>query len=263
MIEGKNVVSNFCDFKTQEGSSAITKSKKTDVFVFVFDISDKSTYVFIKNYLSIYKRLSEENDALMILVGNKVDLPKRKVDKEEAENFAKENELEFIETSVVNNEGLNELFNLIIDNISKRVKGVYKPIKKNISSNTSSNLMQKPFYNANIANANNDSKVIIEYLEKKIQNLENELRLEKEKKSLSNISDKESSKIIKLYDQISECQQEIKDLQSKLAKFPFILSQNEELMSVIISTEDRQILYSIICKNSDKFSRIEEKFYDK
>ena len=33
-------------------------------------------------------------------------------------------------------------------------------------------------------------------------------------------------------------------------------------MSVIISTEDKTILYSIIAKNTDKFLRVEEKFYD-
>ena len=33
-------------------------------------------------------------------------------------------------------------------------------------------------------------------------------------------------------------------------------------MSVIISTEDKNTQYSIICKNTDKFSRIEEKFYE-
>jgi len=33
-------------------------------------------------------------------------------------------------------------------------------------------------------------------------------------------------------------------------------------MSVIISTEDKNILYSVIAKNNDKFLRIEEKFYD-
>ena len=33
-------------------------------------------------------------------------------------------------------------------------------------------------------------------------------------------------------------------------------------MSVIISTEDKTILYSVIIKNTDKFLRVEEKFYD-
>ena len=33
-------------------------------------------------------------------------------------------------------------------------------------------------------------------------------------------------------------------------------------MSVIISTEDKSTQYSVIGKNTDKFLRIEEKFYD-
>jgi len=33
-------------------------------------------------------------------------------------------------------------------------------------------------------------------------------------------------------------------------------------MSVIISTEDKNMQYSVIAKNTDKFLRIEEQFYD-
>jgi len=51
-------------------------------------------------------------------------------------------------------------------------------------------------------------------------------------------------------------------LKGKLERFPFELSENEKLMSVIISTEDKNIQYSVIAKNTDKFLRIEEKFYD-
>ena len=45
-------------------------------------------------------------------------------------------------------------------------------------------------------------------------------------------------------------------------KFPFDLDENEKLISVIISSEDKSILYSIICKNTDKFIKIKEKFYE-
>ena len=106
----------------------------------------------------------------------------------------------------------------------------------------------------------------------KLQNvneyLEKELKIEREKNynisnnNKENTSNEDPNKIIKLYDEISENQKEIKNLKGKLERFPFELCENEKLMSVIISTEDKNILYSVIAKNTDKFLRIEEKFCD-
>jgi predicted RNase H-like nuclease (RuvC/YqgF family) len=119
----------------------------------------------------------------------------------------------------------------------------------------------------------NDEKLKIEDLEKKITKLQNvneylekELKIEREKNynisNKENTSNEDLNKIIKLYDEISENQKEIKNLKGKLERFPFELCENEKIMSVIISTEDKTILYSVIAKNTDKFLRVEEKFYD-
>ena len=110
-------------------------------------------------------------------------------------------------------------------------------------------------------------------MEKKITKLQNvneylekELKIEREKNynicTKENSSNGDPNKIIKLYDEISENHKEIKYLKGKLERFPFDLCENEKIMSVIISTEDKTILYSIITKNTDKFLRVEEKFYD-
>ena len=79
---------------------------------------------------------------------------------------------------------------------------------------------------------------------------------------MENTSNEYSNKIIKLYNEILKNQEEIKNLKGKLERFPFELFENEKLMSIIISTEDKIIQYSVIAKNTDKFLRIEEKFYD-
>ena len=52
--------------------------------------------------------------------------------------------------------------------------------------------------------------------------------------------------------------EEIKNLK---LKFPFELSENEELMSVIFISSDLTIHYSIICKNTDQFTKIETELY--
>ena len=46
-----------------------------------------------------------------------------------------------------------------------------------------------------------------------------------------------------------------------ISRFPFKLEKNEKLMSVIITTLDQKMYYSIICKNTDLFSTIEKNLY--
>lgn len=56
---------------------------------------------------------------------------------------------------------------------------------------------------------------------------------------------------------------EIEILKQKLSRFPFELSEGEELYSLIFTSGDKKILHSIICKNTSKFSSIESQLYDK
>ena len=60
---------------------------------------------------------------------------------------------------------------------------------------------------------------------------------------------------------IKQLYKDIDELKNKLLLYPFELSNGEKLISVIISSLDEKILYSIICKNTEKFSKLEEKLY--
>ena len=275
----------------------------------------------------MYKDKFEEKDALIIIVGNKMDLPRREVQRSVGENFAKEINASFVETSTVTGEGISQLFDLVMNNIAQRVRNEYHPIQGNYNPTLGSSsmtqapnpnqnpnlgsstmiqapnpnqnpnlgsstmiqapnpnqfntLLEKPSNNntINLQQNNyeklyNEEKLKNEELEKnlaKLQNvneyLEKELKTEREKNlnasTKENTSIEDPNKIIKLYDEISENQKEIKNLKGKLERFPFELCENEKLMSVIISTEDKNIQYSVIAKNTDKFLRIEEKFYE-
>ena len=59
-----------------------------------------------------------------------------------------------------------------------------------------------------------------------------------------------------------EKDKEINTLKTKLSRFPFELKEGEKLMSVIFTSVDQKINYSIICKNTDRFNNIENKLYD-
>ena len=64
-----------------------------------------------------------------------------------------------------------------------------------------------------------------------------------------------SEKIFALYDKIDE-------LKEKLARYPVELLKGEKLISVIFSTVDQKFQHSIICKNTEKFSRLVEELYN-
>ena len=53
----------------------------------------------------------------------------------------------------------------------------------------------------------------------------------------------------------------INNLNEKLNRFPFILEKNENLMSVIFSSVNQKVNYSIVCKNTDTIHNLEVKLY--
>jgi molybdopterin converting factor small subunit len=53
----------------------------------------------------------------------------------------------------------------------------------------------------------------------------------------------------------------INNLNEKLKRFPFILEKNENLMSVIFSSVNQKVNYSIVCKNTDTIHNLEVKLY--
>ena len=61
---------------------------------------------------------------------------------------------------------------------------------------------------------------------------------------------------------IKELNNEIDKLKKQLSRYPLELSNEEKLMSVILTASDQNMYYSIICKNTQKFSELEDKFYN-
>lgn len=59
------------------------------------------------------------DDAVLALAGNKCDLPDHEVDRAEAEEFARENNLFYMETSAKTGENIKELFEEIAVRIPK------------------------------------------------------------------------------------------------------------------------------------------------
>ena len=63
-----------------------------------------------------------------------------------------------------------------------------------------------------------------------------------------------------MVEELIKKEKEIKEIKSR---YPFELLKNEKMLCVTFISLNEEVHYSIICKNTDKFSVIEDKFYEK
>ena len=104
-----------------------------------------------------------------------------------------------------------------------------------------------------------------EKLRKELKDLTNEIIKmkikEKNSKEINDLikGDLKNEKFIELIEKLEAKEKEIKEIKSR---FPFELSENEKLISVIIVSTDQKIHHSFICKNTDKFTKVEYLLYE-
>ena len=118
MIEYKNfnIKLQIWDTSGEEKYRSITKNfyRNADGLFVVFDLTRKVTYERIKDWIN---EAEEYNKGIKkIFIGNKLHLEnKREVKKDSAENFAKKNNLKYIETSAKDGTNIKESFDEIIE----------------------------------------------------------------------------------------------------------------------------------------------------
>ena len=78
----------------------------------------------------------------------------------------------------------------------------------------------------------------------------------------NDVKEKENNVNKRLKNELDLKNKEIKELEIKISRFPFELSEKEKMISIIMLTSDQNVVTSFICKNTDKFDSIEKKFYE-
>ena len=83
--------------------------------IICFDLTKRKTFESVKNWIVAINKNCEENIATL-LVGNKCDLEEeRVVSKDEAEQLAAENNVQYFETSALSGHNVKEAFIEMID----------------------------------------------------------------------------------------------------------------------------------------------------
>lgn len=129
-VDNTSIKLQIFDTAGQEKFRTITRTyyQGAKGILVVFDISRPETFRLTKYWIdSIKEQITGDVD--IALVGNKCDLV-RAVDKEEAAQFAKENNIPYFETSAKNNTNVDEIFTYLGKSAYERtLKGDPEPVK--------------------------------------------------------------------------------------------------------------------------------------
>ena len=118
-IKNKKIHIQLWDTAGQEKYKAITKNLFLKVMgaLIIYDITNEASYNNLKSWVKLIKEECGKHMQLIIL-GNKSDLnDQRKISKDEAINYAKEQKIDYIETSSKTGENVKKAVTMICENI--------------------------------------------------------------------------------------------------------------------------------------------------
>ena len=103
-------------------SLSLNLLKKINAIIFFYDITKEKSFSDIKDdWFKKCNDIINPNEIVIILIGNKTDLEsERSVSYEEAENFAKKNNMEFFEISVKTNNNVQEVVYSLTNNLVQK-----------------------------------------------------------------------------------------------------------------------------------------------
>jgi small GTP-binding protein len=144
-ILNKNIKNQIWDLSGGEQFNQIVKTyyKQIDICVLVFDLTDVNSYTKLSIWLEDFNINSNNKSCVKILLGNKTDLIlRRMIKKADAELFAQENKMIYIETNTKSNENLSNILNSSIHEIIRK-----KIYDEKYSIYSTNNINDSVYYN--------------------------------------------------------------------------------------------------------------------
>lgn len=110
-INDQEINLQIWDSAGQEKYNSITKQyyRRTDGILVVFDVSSRTSFNGVMTWLEEIE-ISSAKGIPVVILGNKCDLPKKEVTKEEAIEFAETKGFSYYETSALDGTNINEAF---------------------------------------------------------------------------------------------------------------------------------------------------------
>jgi len=146
IFDGKTIRIKIWDTAGQERYKSLTQGyfRNAEGIMIVYDVSNSDSFHNLKYWIqSIKTHINIDNEHVpAIIIGNKIDIFDREVTKEQAEKFAKEENLEYFETSAKNGKGIEECIRFLIKKvlkISEKEEKVEKEYIKIEQENTKKN----------------------------------------------------------------------------------------------------------------------------
>ena len=112
-IEGKEVSLEICDTVGQPDYRAVNKifMKNTDIALIVYDITNRESFEELTNWIYSVNQSNNNKNVIFGIAANKSDLYEQKVvNKKEGEEFAKNNNTLFFETSAKDYDSVENVF---------------------------------------------------------------------------------------------------------------------------------------------------------
>ena len=128
-LDNTKIRLDIWDTAGQERFKGLAKNyfRGANGFILVYDITNKTSFDKLRGWMNDAKE-KIENDYKMIVVGNKKDDKKgRQIKFEMLEDFAKKNDVLFFEVSAKTGEGIDKIFNSMVQELLKLPKaGIIK-----------------------------------------------------------------------------------------------------------------------------------------
>ncbi|XP_056642151.1 ras-related protein Rab-18-B-like [Diorhabda carinulata] len=118
-IDGNTVKLAIWDTAGQERFRTLTPSYYRDAqgAILVFDVSNYASFSKLEMWLNELETYSTKSDIIKMIVGNKIDVNKREVSREEAMRFAKRHQTLYIEASAKTKDGVQSAFEELVHKI--------------------------------------------------------------------------------------------------------------------------------------------------
>ena len=136
ILDQKKIHIKMWDTAGQERYKALTQGffRNAQGIMIVYDIKNKESFNDLKYWIqSIENNINIQNKNIpAIIIGNKIDLNDREVDKNEAEQFAKSKNYKYFEVSAKSGQGIDESIKYLIQKVIEVNDKNEEQVKKSI-----------------------------------------------------------------------------------------------------------------------------------